>query len=34
MSKEESELVIANEPETGENTMYIIPSNLSSLKYL
>ena len=32
MSKEESELIISNEPEIGENTMYVIPSNLSSLK--
>ena len=34
MAKEESELIISNEPEIGENTMYIIPSNLSSLKFL
>ena len=34
MSKEESELIIAKEPEIGENTMYIIPTNLSSLKFI
>ena len=34
MSKEESELIIAKEPEIGENTMYIIPMNLSSLKFI
>ena len=34
MSKEESELIISNEPEIGENTMYVIPSNLSSLKFI
>ena len=34
MSKEESELIISNEPEIGENTMYIIPTNLSSLKFI
>ena len=34
MAKEESELIISNEPEIGENTMYIIPSNLSSLKFI
>ena len=34
MSKEESELIITNSPEADENTMYILPSNLSSLKFL
>ena len=34
MSKEESELIISNSPEADENTMYILPSNLSSLKFL
>ena len=34
MSKEESELIISNSPEVDENTMYILPSNLSSLKFL
>ena len=34
MSQVESELIISNEPETGDNIMYIIPSNLSSLKFI
>ena len=34
MSQEESELIISNEPENGDNIMYIIPSNLSSLKFI
>ena len=34
MSKEECELIISKNPAEGENTMYITPSNLSSLKFL
>ena len=34
MSKEECELIISKDPVEGENTMYITPSNLSSLKFL
>ena len=34
MSKEECELIISKNPVEGENTMYITPSNLSSLKFL
>ena len=34
MSKEACELIISKYPVEGENTMYITPSNLSSLKFL
>ena len=34
MSKEECELIISKDQVEGENTMYITPSNLSSLKFL
>ena len=34
MAGEECELIISENPVEGENTMYITPSNLSSLKFL
>lgn len=34
MSNEENELIISKNPVEGENTMYITPSNLSSLKFI
>ena len=30
----ENELIIGNEPINGENIMYILPDNLSSIKFI
>ena len=34
MSENENELIIGNEPISGDNIMYIIPDNLSSIKFI
>ena len=34
MSENENELIIGNEPISGENIMYILPDNLSSIKFI
>ena len=34
MSQNQNELFIGNEPVTGENIMYILPENLSSIKFI
>ena len=34
MSQNQNELFIGNEPITGENIMYILPENLSSIKFI
>ena len=33
MSENENELIIGNEPISGDNIMYILPDNLSSIKF-
>ena len=34
MSENENELIIGNEPISGDNIMYILPDNLSSIKFI
>ena len=34
MSESENELIIGNDPVAGDNIMYILPENLSSLKFV
>ena len=34
MSESENELIVGNEPISGDNIMYILPENLSSIKFI
>ena len=34
MSENENELIVGNEPISGDNIMYILPDNLSSIKFI